>query len=60
MENARVQIFILVGLFCKKKQWRFKKVLGKEELNDSAASNRWLESWKKTYGVREKKVICRS
>ena len=54
MENVRVQIFILIGLFCKKKVWIFKKRLDKEELNVFTASNGWLESWKKTYGVREK------
>ena len=56
MENVRVQIFILIGLFCKKKVWIFKKRLDKEELNVFTASNGWLESWKKTYGVREKQL----
>ena len=29
--------------------------MNKEELNDFRASNGWLESWKKTYGVWEKR-----
>ena len=33
-----------------------KKRLGKEELNDFTASNGWLESWKSTYGVNEKRL----
>ena len=33
-----------------------KKRLDKEELNDFTASNGWLESWNKTYGVREKRL----
>ena len=33
-----------------------KKRLGKEELNDFSASNGWLESWKSTYGVKEKRL----
>ena len=33
-----------------------KKRLGKEELNDFSASNGWLESWKSTYGLIEKRL----
>ena len=33
-----------------------KKMLGKEELNDFTASNGWLESWKSTHGVKEKRL----
>ena len=33
-----------------------KKILVKEALNDFTALNGWLESWKKTYGVREKRL----
>ena len=33
-----------------------KKRLDKEELNDLTASNEWLKSWKKTYGVRERRL----
>ena len=32
--------------------------MGKEELNDSTDLNGWLESWKKTYRVREKRLCC--
>ena len=30
--------------------------MDKEKLNDFTASNGWLENWKKTYGVREKRL----
>ena len=33
-----------------------KRILNKDELNDFITSNAWLESWKKTYGVREKRL----
>ena len=33
-----------------------KKRLGKEELNDFTTSNGWLEGWKSTYGVKEKRL----
>ena len=33
------------------------KRLDKEELNEFEASNGWLESWKKTYSVREKGYV---
>ena len=33
-----------------------KKSLDKEELNDFTASNRRLDSWKKTYGVPGKRL----
>ena len=33
-----------------------KKRFGKEKLNDFAASNGWLENWKKMYALREKRL----
>lgn len=33
-----------------------KKRLDKEELSEFSASNGWLESWKKTYGIRETRL----
>ena len=32
--------------------------MDKEKLNDFAASNGWLENWKKTYGMREKRLYA--
>ena len=52
MWNVRVQIFILIGPFCKKKQWGFKKYWIK---NSFTALIRWLESLKRTHRVREKR-----
>ena len=58
MENIQVQIFILMRLFCQKKRCRLKRRQDKKELNDFRASNRWLDGWKKTYGVREKRLCA--
>ena len=33
-----------------------KKRFDKEELNDFTASNGWVESWRKTYGLRRKRL----
>ena len=53
MWNVRVQIFILTGLFCEKKQWRLKTYWIKKSF---IASIGWLESLKRTHGGRAKRL----
>ena len=44
------------GALLQEEAVKIKERLDKEEINDFTASNGWLESWKKTYGVREKRL----
>ena len=42
------------GALLDEEAMKIKKRLDKEELSDFTASNGWLDSWKKIYGVQEK------
>ena len=44
------------GTLLQEEAMKIKKRVDNEVLNDFIASNGWLESWKKTYGVRERRL----
>ena len=56
MENAQVKTYILMGPLLQEEAMEIKRRLDKKEFAGFTASNGWLDSWKQTYEVRQKRL----